>query len=1329
MTLPLMAVLTACLSPLLALAEPQMLPREWDSPIPLRTVAVLTADTDAAALLESALKQAGASVEVISPDAALTDNGLHWKPEVAHRTVVVLGGIHTNRAMLPLYAGYLSFGDAAYPGGDGYVIRTITRPFGPGTAAIALEASTPEGEAAAVARFIELLGETQGGEFPPTIEAHLSDERLKAASGLGDRGMRYVLTGKPEYGQQGIRNLLKAMAPETGFLRYGDYGIERYVWEYNHLQDAPAIAQEDWLKLDQAMLLTALHAAKQWWRRKDGSIIGGRHQTMGTSCFTAAVHLLRRRGNPNEEAHKLLEQWWAESRAYWNNACSTFHDDLEGIPSYYCPQPTLDWALIMGFDDHVKRQLPLASLRAYAVVDSLGYYAGTGTYEECRPGDVFKPVPWGWLLRATNYFHPNEGYDWLQENMPHCGLGTWGIARSFAGARAFGTPDESEPPKRLLGVVSVPLGPHRYDQLSHDREQARASNQRYIAAPPDRCFEKLCFRDSFDPDGQYFVLEGYQTPRADNQPPMDANSIIRYTDLGHIWLHANTEKQGNLFRSAVFCADGMNDSPQPAGCELLALHNGPKIGLAASHFPDYVACDWTRNVIWRRGKYFVIIDLIRQSREGKFGLICTFRTPQRAWLTPDGMIAREGAAQMRICNADPVRLAIEGGRELEGAAVPTLLRETQLLDGDTGTTKAFRNLVYASDRGNPGALEIRPLGQTAAMIRGSARGAEELALVAAAPPGDELRLGPVETDARVLYIGTGGWAQAGGTHVKVAGDQLEGAEGDTPARLMSVLQKLWEQTKPAVRPRIATGREARGARLWRCTAFSPLPAAAPAPVLTCEPQAQGMLGSLFDGVVTRWATVRWPAGEVRLTVDLSESQPIEQIDFQTGVFGPRNVIPDPAGYPQPRTVPAEFSDDNFQQDIRHKTLTFTGDCTFEGLHKGSVYPILRWTCREVAQRARHVRLVFGKEQWKGALGMNELSVRPAGPNSARIIGFVQRDVDDDGADEILAWSDQAELVVVRSDGALAMRKQFPGYITSAECYPDLSPDGARILVTTREARLYCLEPDGAEVWATDFLQSAKLNGDLPTGYSIGLLKRPDGSPLIVVGNYNLASFVSPQGKVLKYQRLPAAYQTMTLPRGFDYDGDGKQDIVSTEVWGCLSVLDTDMRRRAGARLPRGKGIMLQYWQPPTAEQARAVVCTENGVGLLDLKTLKYDWLRNIKPISDCLIADLNGDGTQEVILAKQDGYILVYDDSGDMTHSELVGEPISAIAAVPMPHGKCVLAGALPGRIVRFDLATGRHAIVAVGGCSRLASAGSEGVLLAFGDGATIEAFDLTRPQ
>ena len=96
-----------------------------------------------------------------------------------------------------------------------------------------------------------------------------------------------------------------------------------------------------------------------------------------------------------------------------------------------------------------------------------------------------------------------------------------------------------------------------------------------------------------------------------------------------------------------------------------------------------------------------------------------------------------------------------------------------------------------------------------------------------------------------------------------------------------------------------------------------------------------------------------------------------------------------------------------------------------------------------------------------------------------------------------------------------------------------------------------------------------------------------------------------------------------------------------------------------------------------------------------------------------------------MVLAKEDGYLLVYDEAGELVHSELVGEPIRAVASVASGSGGRLVAAALPGRIVAFDLTGKRQWVVVEGEYTRLLSPGDEGRLVALGDGAIVEAFDV----
>jgi hypothetical protein len=85
-----------------------------------------------------------------TPLAGLNDR--HW---------VVLGSAMNNPALMALYRRKYAFVDDYYPGGDGYVLRTVHNPEGRGHNVLLVGASRPEGAAAGLQRLGQLF-ETSG---------------------------------------------------------------------------------------------------------------------------------------------------------------------------------------------------------------------------------------------------------------------------------------------------------------------------------------------------------------------------------------------------------------------------------------------------------------------------------------------------------------------------------------------------------------------------------------------------------------------------------------------------------------------------------------------------------------------------------------------------------------------------------------------------------------------------------------------------------------------------------------------------------------------------------------------------------------------------------------------------------------------------------------------------------------------------------------------------------------------------------------------------------------------------------------------------------------
>ncbi|MBM4050125.1 MAG: hypothetical protein FJ279_33945, partial [Planctomycetes bacterium] len=315
-------------------AEPPTMgpPRRADG-IPLQTCRIVT--PEAAAVRQAVedlarrLRERGATVSVAS---SVQKSGFSEKPDFsAGETLILVGNLVTNRALLPLYASVLDFTDAYYPGGDGYVVRTVLDAPGRGTDCLVLGGSTDEGTVKAVRRACEILAGLKPGQpFPRTLEVKLGGKTVNSlqwawnASPTGDAtsaGYLYGLCGQPKLAEIAKREFLKPDV-EGGqrFYNISDYALEPRLRAWALVCDSPVFSQEEVQTVHQLLLNTLVFDQNMYWRARGGDRIGSRHQTMGTSAFLSVVNHLLRRGNPNEAALALLNRWKKECDAYFANA-------------------------------------------------------------------------------------------------------------------------------------------------------------------------------------------------------------------------------------------------------------------------------------------------------------------------------------------------------------------------------------------------------------------------------------------------------------------------------------------------------------------------------------------------------------------------------------------------------------------------------------------------------------------------------------------------------------------------------------------------------------------------------------------------------------------------------------------------------------------------------------------------------------------------------------------------------------------------------------------------------------------------------------------------
>jgi hypothetical protein len=248
---------------------------------------------------------------------------------------------------------------------------------------------------------------------------------------------------------------------------------------------------------------------------------------------------------------------------------------------------------------------------------------------------------------------------------------------------------------------------------------------------------------------------------------------------------------------------------------------------------------------------------------------------------------------------------------------------------------------------------------------------------------------------------------------------------------------------------------------------------------------------------------------------------------------------------------------------------------------------------------------------------------------------------------------------------------------------------------------------------------------LPTAYSIGTWTDREGRLEIVCGNYNACSFVSTDGSRVEYCRAGGAFETMMLIDAIDLTGDGIEDQLLFNVWGSASIIDGAQRKSVGGRsVPRGAGLCFEWWRED-ADEPLLAVGAENGVGLLNARTGEYRWRHGLSPVSGCAIGDFGGDLGRVVVVAKREGFILAFNESGDLVRRAQVDGMIESVAVVPGNGGRDRLVAATDEHIVLFDAELNASAPIADGTATQLLALQQTGTFAALRPRAAVDVLRL----
>ena len=386
------------------------------------------------------------------------------------------------------------------------------------------------------------------------------------------------------------------------------------------------------------------------------------------------------------------------------------------------------------------------------------------------------------------------------------------------------------------------------------------------------------------------------------------------------------------------------------------------------------------------------------------------------------------------------------------------MRQSKLVEARRGQQISFCNAFYVDAPRQRQDYKIRKVGPAAMMIRGQyeERGnqAKEIVLMGSSDLKAPARFGDLSIKARLFFVSPSAVALEPDDELTVQGRKVrvsrDGLPNPADANLLQMaLEELWE-TLPPVSAESGTAPAksvASGIRLSRVTER----------ISVAKTDYAAIPGVAFT-----------KESDDTLTWDLGRDVKVTRID---GIRGEGDYLP------------VSCSSDNFENDVR------TVQAPTGVRHHWVVYQygwpadLGQGTLGPIDQVARYFRIgspsdkltyglwIFGEWHGKHANVRDqnaELFNRPfwqdivfrSDEPQVQFTRTMAAAVDGDGLQEVVASTDNNELLVLNGDGKVRWQQQFAGPIMNFIC-EDMDQDGQReIIVACHDNFVYCFEHNG-----------------------------------------------------------------------------------------------------------------------------------------------------------------------------------------------------------------------------------------------------------------------------
>ena len=1322
----------------------------------------------AAELVQTAVREAtGADLRLVT-DKQLT-------PAQADTThVILLGHLDNNQLVARLYHNFFVCLDVGYTGREGYVIRSVHDPFGSGHNYILVGGSYAEGTAKGAQAFADLVAQRgRRGELTLGRLLELNFDRTGRAEAIrgpmseADRDSA-IATGRklmfsPGQGRSGIGQLKRygILAHRTGdpmalqiykglmlaLLQYhstDEYitteGMARYdrdfrdawthevaiLWDLNEESGVFSDAQR--LDLTNLVLCLGLECVLyQRWDRPDtydhwlhnDNIVHNHNTFPALGVYFAGSYLKR------HYVLQAVDKWLDVAHGIFNGQKHS-SKPLEDAAAYqWLPViHTMVYSLAEGdltffTEGHAKQAAQVAMM----VTDNAGYQAAFGDHSAYKSSSAISPT-----LTKIAWFHKDPELLWGAQNVA--------VQSSHQLGQPYWADFEPRDPRGQFGVKVAYLPKPCYDYASHSPAYPTAPN-----LPWEQTFDKITFRDGPGREAQYMLLDGFGRG---THMHFDANAIIRYSAGGEPLLVdgeyiKNAPKYHN---SLVIIRDGSAElTPAVTG-----LGRADDLGSTAytrTWLTGYNGAEWTRNIVWRKGDYFLVVDDVRALQEADYTLRCCWRPWGDAVLQDGVLNVDHPPVSLSIANVDGAACRLETMKTSERMPISRLSQQVsaKLRQGDS---YRFINLLHSAPTDEPRRLQVRRVGVKTAVVQ-HPEGNDVIALLPSVEPlglrcdgelllasedlvavsacqtlgGSQailradapvsLELHPArgsgvlvaERDTSVrLLLTTGSVLSVAGK--PVASDEAGVAEfgvaagrhtltfdelamyGDVRAFLSEMVRRpplvmAFAEGDPQV-PEIPL--------TWRHEGFDPAPQALRIDSVTCDEDHSGRYGpieKLGDGAFSSSQySVMWPKGVTpTITAGLKQETDISAVVLREWHMNDSWAVGD-------RKL--QISSDGFRDDVRliDAGFTETGTQTWGS----NVNTLLT---AKVNQRATEVRLVVSPAREDSSVYIAELEILGTQPGARpRISAITSGDLQGDGtADELIVCGESGQAQALSADGEVLWSYEAQGAAPNlAIACGDVDGDGRDdVMLGGRDARLELLSAAGKQLWQAKIPVFRGIPGDVMTIVPADV--DGDGCAEVVCGARNWQYLAYDADGSMLWSNVIYAHSA-TVGWADDFDGDGRPEIVGGNAYYRLNLIDDDGKRIFNA----------DKFGP---EQTAASSADVDGDGLPEILVgtdggdlLCFDgdgkrlWITNLgDKVTRILPVDLDGDGTPLIVCAAESANITALDAKGQ------------TVWRTPLPDGATDLVGTQVGGRKGFVVAAGSAGVMALDPAGKIIGRGA----------------------